>query len=288
MIGLKRGDVMLCEHEKEWETEAERTIDRLQEILGDTAEGIEHVGSTSIKSIKAKPIIDIAIKVKSFEEILNLQPNLLANGFYYCKNANQESQLLFGCGSYYDKTGNEQTHFIHVVLDDSMDFINYVNFRDYMNAHAEKAKEYETIKINLMNKFQDDRNAYTLGKADFIKEILRKALVWSYLGKVINVKIDRPLGSVHPKHLDIIYPVNYGYIPDIIAGDGEALDVYILGIDKPIREITCKVISIIYREDDAEDKLVAAPDGMIFNVEEINSAVHFQEQYYKTKVEVLP
>ena len=70
MIGLKRGTVMLCEHEKEWEIEAQNTIFRLKNILGSVIKDIQHVGSTSIPSIKAKPIIDIALAVDCFEYIL--------------------------------------------------------------------------------------------------------------------------------------------------------------------------------------------------------------------------
>ena len=98
--------------------------------------------------------------------------------------------------------------------------------------------------------------------------------------------IDRPIGSVHPKHPDLIYPVNYGYIPDVMGGDGEELDVYLLGVDEVVSEFTCKIIGIIHRENDVEDKLVAAPDGMVFSQAEIAAAVQFQERYYKTKVEV--
>ena len=115
----------------------------------------------------------------------------------------------------------------------------------------------------------------------------RKELVRSNLGKTITVKIDRPVGSVHPKHPDLIYPVNYGYIPDVMGDDGEELDVYVLGINEPISEFTGRVVGIVYRENDVEDKLVAAPDGMVFSQAKIAAAVQFQEQYYKTKIEVL-
>ncbi len=115
----------------------------------------------------------------------------------------------------------------------------------------------------------------------------RKDQVKSYLGKTVTIKIDRPLGSVHPKHSDMVYPINYGYIPGVIGGDGEELDVYILGVNKPLEEFTGKIIGIIHRENDVEDKLAAAPEGTVFNQSEIAEAVHFQEQYYKTTVEAL-
>ena len=106
MIGLKRGTVKLCEHEKEWELEAQNTIARLKKILGNVIKDIQHVGSTSILSIKAKPIIDIAVAVDDFDDILNFEKELRDNGFYYRPNAQASlrNQLLFACGNFYEGT----------------------------------------------------------------------------------------------------------------------------------------------------------------------------------------
>lgn len=106
------------------------------------------------------------------------------------------------------------------------------------------------------------------------------------IGKTVQVIIDRPLGSFHPKHKDLCYKVNYGYVPDIIGGDGEEQDAYILGVDTPIKEFSGTVIAIIHRLDDVENKWVVAPDGMSFTEEEIFQAVKFQEQYFKIKIEL--
>lgn len=116
----------------------------------------------------------------------------------------------------------------------------------------------------------------------------RKALVKSYLGETIGIKIDRPIGYVHKKeNYNLTYPINYGYIPGVIGGDGEELDVYLLGVNEPVTEYTAKIIGIAHREDDVEDKLVAAPTNMIFYQNKIAEAIHFQEQYYKTTVEAI-
>lgn len=290
MIGLKRGTVKLLNHEKEWELEAQRTIFRLYKIFGTVARDIQHVGSTAILAIKAKPIIDIAVAVDDFKDILALEAELNHNGFYYRPNANLEDQLLFACGSYYDGTGDLQTHFIHVVLADSMEWINYINFRDYLNKTPTVAKAYEDLKISLASEAPVDkgRERYLRGKHDFIVYTLRKALVNFYLGKTIEIKIDRPIGSAHPKHLDLVYPINYGYIPGVLGGDGEELDVYLLGVSKPIKEYKARVIGIVHRHNDVEDKLVAAPEGTIFTQTEIAEAVHFQEQYYESEIETIP
>ena len=290
MIGLKRGTVQLCEHEKEWEIEAQNTIARLKEILGDVIKDIQHVGSTSILTIKAKPIIDIAVAVDEFDDILAYEKELKDAGFYYRPNAQASlrDQLLFACGNFYEGTGDLQTHFIHVVLTGSMDWINYINFRDYLNRTPSVAKEYEDLKVSLAKQAPIDsgREKYLKGKHDFIVYTLRKALVRSYLGKTVNIKIEKPIGSVHPKHSDLIYPINYGYIPNVFSGDGEEIDVYLLGVDVPVEEYTARIIGIVYRHNDVEDKLVAAPEGFNFDQIKISEAVHFQEQYYESEIEI--
>ncbi len=290
MIGLKRGTVELCDHEREWEIEAQNTISRLKNILGNVIKDIQHVGSTSIISIKAKPIIDIAMAVDDFDDILAFEKELKDNGFYYrpLASSSMRNQLLFACGSFYDGTGDLQTHFIHVVKTGSMDWINYIIFRDYLNSNPTVAKEYEDLKVSLAMQAPIDsgREKYTNGKHDFVGYTLRKALVKSYLGKTVDIKIDRPLGSAHPNHADIIYTVNYGYIPDVLGGDGDELDVYLLGVDVPVNEYKARIIGIVHRYNDVEDKLVAALEGMNFTKEEIAQAVHFQEQYFESEIEI--
>ena len=279
---------MLCDHRKEWETEAQNTIARLKAILGGVIKDIQHVGSTSIPSIKAKPIIDIALAVEKFDDVLDLEQELKKNGFYYRPNADMKNQLLFACGSYYDGSGDVQTHFIHVVLKDSMEWINYVNFRDYLNKMPSIAKEYERLKLSLAQSTPIDngREKYLRGKHDFIVYTLRKALVNSYLGKTVRIEMDRPIGSPHPKRKEIVYPINYGYIPNVLGGDGEELDVYLLGVDTPVSEYTARIIAIVHRHNDVEDKLVAAPEGMTFAKEEILQTIHFQEKYYNIEIEL--
>lgn len=102
-----------------------------------------------------------------------------------------------------------------------------------------------------------------------------------YLNKTVTVKMDRPLGSKHPDW-DLIYEVNYGYVPNTISGDGEELDCYVLGIDKPLDSFTGKCIAIIHRTNDNDDKLIIVPDGMNFTDEEIRNLTNFQEKYFKS------
>ena len=101
-----------------------------------------------------------------------------------------------------------------------------------------------------------------------------------YLGKIIKIEIDRPLGSKHPKY-DFIYPVNYGYVPNTISGDGEELDAYLLGVFEPVSEYEGKCIAIIHRTNDNDDKLIVVPDGTNYSDDEINELIDFQEKYFK-------
>lgn len=104
-----------------------------------------------------------------------------------------------------------------------------------------------------------------------------------YLNKDIKVKIDRPMGSHHPKH-DFIYPINYGYVPNTVSGDGEELDCYILGVFEPIKEFEGKCIAIIHRLNDNDDKLVLVPKDVDFSNEQIEALVEFQERFFEYEI----
>lgn len=104
------------------------------------------------------------------------------------------------------------------------------------------------------------------------------------IGKIIKVIVDRPLGTFHPKYKDIFYSVNYGFIPGIIAADGEEQDAYILGIDEPVAEFTGKVIAIIHRFDDVEEKWVVSAENISFSKSEIEKLVYFQEKFFDIEI----
>lgn len=101
-----------------------------------------------------------------------------------------------------------------------------------------------------------------------------------FLEKKVEVIIDRPLGSKHPKH-GFIYEVNYGYIPNTKSSDGEELDTYFLGTDKPLKKVKGICIAIIHRINDDDDKLVVVPEGMDISNEEIEKSIEFQEKWFK-------
>ena len=105
----------------------------------------------------------------------------------------------------------------------------------------------------------------------------------TYLNKIVTAKIDRQMGSKHPKH-GFIYPVNYGYIPNTISGDSEELDCYILGIHQPVETFTGKCIAIIHRTNDNDDKLIIVPEDKNFTDGEIRVLTDFQEKFFESKI----
>ena len=104
------------------------------------------------------------------------------------------------------------------------------------------------------------------------------------LGKNVKVYIDRQIGSTHPKHNSLIYKQNYGYIKELIALDGEYQDAYVIGIEDKLTEFYGKVIAIINRTNDIEDKLIVCDVNKNYSDEEIKQFVHFQEQYFDYKI----
>jgi inorganic pyrophosphatase len=106
---------------------------------------------------------------------------------------------------------------------------------------------------------------------------------FSFLGQKVTAKIDRPLGSHHPKW-DFIYPLNYGYVPDVPAPDGDELDAYILGVFEPIQEFTGICRAVIHRTNDSDDKLILTRDQVDYSDEQIRALVEFQERFWESKI----
>lgn len=143
----------------------------------------------------------------------------------------------------------------------SEDIIRFLTDKNYVTIHAERVLPYIH---SLVDKSGSDFDCL--------------------IGCTVNVKVDRPLGSVHPKHSDIVYNLNYGYIEGIIATDGEEQDAYIVGVDTPLEEFTGKIIAIIHRKNGIENKWVVAPENKDFSKAEIERLIHFQEQYFDIEI----
>lgn len=167
-LGLKRGTVQLEPHDKQWDDVAVQTIKTLKSILGDDAIDIQHIGSTAIPAIKAKPIIDIAVGVTDFEKIMSYNEQLQKEGIFY-RGSDVENQILYVMG---DMEKDIRTHHIHVVKWNGTEWRNYIHFRDCLNANENMALRYQRVKEELESKYADNRGLYTKGKKDIIDIIL--------------------------------------------------------------------------------------------------------------------
>ena len=178
MIGLKRGTVKLTDHQVEWEENAGKTMETLKRLLGSAAIDIQHIGSTAIPSIHAKPIIDIVVGVYDLNDMIPHIEILGQNGFVF-RGADVSGQVLFAMG---DFENDLRTHHIHVVKWNGKEWNDYINFRDYLNAFPEKASLYDDCKQKLAERFSDDRGQYTDGKKELIRCFLEEAKIWKSEG----------------------------------------------------------------------------------------------------------
>lgn len=105
-----------------------------------------------------------------------------------------------------------------------------------------------------------------------------------FLGKDVTIFIDRPLGTVHPEHQDIHYPINYGYVPNIMGKDQEELDAYLLGVFIPLETFTGKCIAVIHRTNDQDDKLIVVPQDKTYSDEQIQALTEFQERFFTSVI----
>ena len=169
-IGLKRGTVRLEPHDPAWEQSAWEVMAALREILGPDARDIQHIGSTAIQGILAKPIIDIAVGVEDLAHMRGHDAELAERGFLF-RGEDVPGQLLHVLAGPEDS----RTHHIHIVIWGQKDWNNYINFRDYLNCHPDMAQRYSQLKEELWEKYQNDRGSYTRNKQAFIDEMLARA-----------------------------------------------------------------------------------------------------------------
>lgn len=104
-----------------------------------------------------------------------------------------------------------------------------------------------------------------------------------YLNKTVTIKIDRPMGSRHPKH-GFFYPVNYGFVPNTTSGDGEELDAYLLGVFEPVETYTGECVAIIHRTNDNDDKLIIVPEDKSYTSDQIRALTEFQERFFESEI----
>ncbi|WP_205665661.1 GrpB family protein [Anoxybacter fermentans] len=170
LLGLKRGIVKLHPYTNEWKRLYEEEKNLLWSSIGNYVVDIQHIGSTSIPGIEAKPIIDIMVGVRNLEDGEKCVEFLEKLGYEYKGEHGIPGRLFFAKG---DST--MRTHHLHMVEWNSDFWRNHLLFRNYLRKHEDVAEEYLKLKRELAEKFAKDRDAYTAGKADFIQRVLKKA-----------------------------------------------------------------------------------------------------------------
>ncbi len=156
-------------------------------------------------------------------------------------------------------------------------------------AQLENATTDEAVDCKWMS-VDDIKKLYDSGKLVYTLDYFFCALnddVPDYsnvIGRTVSGKVDRPLGSQHPKHPDMIYPVNYGYVKGVMTADGAEQDVYILGTDEPLNEFEGKVIKVFHRFNDTEDKWIVSVNGADIPEDKILGDIAFQEQFFYGKL----
>lgn len=169
-MGLKRTDVVLSEPTNEWKEEFEKQKKVLEGIFKEDLIDIQHVGSTAIPGLKAKPIVDIAVAVNKLEDVLKYVDALNEVGYEFRGNAGVEGRYFFAKGD-----AENRTHYLHTEPINSSNWETHIFFRDYLIEHPELIKEYENLKVELALKYPEERSKYTAGKNDFITGVLEKA-----------------------------------------------------------------------------------------------------------------
>ncbi|MBD3208477.1 MAG: GrpB family protein [Candidatus Nealsonbacteria bacterium] len=170
IIGLERGRVRLSPYNPRWKKLYEQERKRIVSVIGGHILDIQHVGSTSIPGVKAKPIIDIAIGVRDLKTGRNCIKPLEELGYEYKHDAGIKGRHFFAKGS-----EKNRTYYVHVEKLNGQLWKNHILFRDYLRAHKQAVREYNKIKEGLAEKYKDDRDSYSAEKNSFIEEIIRKA-----------------------------------------------------------------------------------------------------------------
>ncbi len=170
MIGLKRGIVKLLPYNPKWQVAFEKEKKFLLKELYGLVLNIEHIGSTSIPGIVAKPIIDMLMAVSSLEDVSELRNKLEKIGYEYRENGSDDIQILFVKGP-----EEKRTYYLHITELNSIEWQNSIGFRNYLRKNPERAKQYSDLKSELAVKYSHDRAKYSANKANFVRETIELA-----------------------------------------------------------------------------------------------------------------
>lgn len=170
MVGLDRDKVVLFPYDEKWKKEYKKEKEILDSLLKGIEYRIEHVGSTSIEGLSAKPVIDIAIGTNDIETVIKIGDILANNGYDTENSLDTKGEIFAGKGA-----RDSRTHYIHIQKIGSTYWNNFIYFKKYLLEHPNLIKEYEALKKKLASVYFDDRKKYTAAKNEFISDILRKA-----------------------------------------------------------------------------------------------------------------
>ncbi|HEV7449100.1 MAG TPA: GrpB family protein [Candidatus Paceibacterota bacterium] len=177
-LGLQRGTVKLSEHDSSWKDIFDAEKIELQKIFEDSIIGVEHIGSTSIPGIKAKPILDLMVAIPSLDGWKEYENGLQKLGYQFRTDFREtQGNVLFVKGP-----EDSRTHYLKLTELGSDFWVEHLLFRDFLISHPESRQEYEDIKTTLLETYKGDRKPYTEGKKAFIEKILKLA---GYTGKIL-------------------------------------------------------------------------------------------------------
>ena len=276
---MKGAENRLARHTPVWDVEYNAEKVRLLQLLQNELAELQHIGTTAIRGILAVPVYDIAVGLKpeagipaAFARLKSAGYDLLppdVSGYVRFVRRNAEGEEKF-C--------------LWVTYAGTPAWNDLLAFRNYLNNHVFAANEYETLRRRFAEDPEADGSDYAVSKAQFIRKILRLSVTDACLGERVTVQVERPLGSRHPDHPELVYELNYGFVPGMTGGDGEPQDAYIYGVPRPVRQVTGTVIAVVHRKNDTEDKLIVAPSGTIAYEPQLTAAVRFVEQYFDTLI----
>jgi GrpB-like predicted nucleotidyltransferase (UPF0157 family) len=165
VLGVAPGTVRLHEYTPLWAELFRIEAAALRDALGASAVDVEHVGSTAVPGLVAKPILDIAVAIRAYAMVPSCATALARLGYQYAHWVDLENDYTF-------EKGVERTHHVHLVEHSSRQWSDYLRFRDALRANVQLARDYERTKMELGARFCSDRAAYTRAKADFIRHVL--------------------------------------------------------------------------------------------------------------------
>ena len=172
--------ILIAEYDAEWPMLYEREKIKILNALGNTIADIQHIGSTSVPGLAAKPVIDIFLGIEYMPPQDAQIAGLETMGYLYCGE-------LGIPGRHYFRLGMPRTHQIHLVQLDSKFWETHILFRDFLRAHPDAAQQYEALKRDLAVKFRDDRERYTDSKAPLIEQMLVQAMSWRRSCSMLNL-----------------------------------------------------------------------------------------------------